>query len=199
MAELNRVETPASVGAVKDYDEGYLDGFNELAISVEPDNPQLRICTEPLIGAVIVACLDATLMLPYTAAAVANSIAPYHRDARSVRYRRPVANGRCIPDFTVELASGDYRLVEIESPRTPPYQERGEEPSQGLTHAEQQVSDWFRYIYENLDSVRREDQMPGLYEPAGEIVIGRDGHLGDRAKERFKRRRSENHRVDLKT
>lgn len=102
-------------------------------------------------------------------------------------------------DFAVQRSDNDYHLVEIESPNTRIYQEKGEEPTAPFTHAIQQVEDWFRYIDEHRSTVRAEDGMPTIYKPTGEVVIGRDKHMGDTARKRFDHKRGESHRITLKT
>jgi hypothetical protein len=102
-------------------------------------------------------------------------------------------------DFAVQRPDNDYHLVEIESPNTLIYQAKGEEPTAPFTHAIQQVEDWLRYIEDNRSTVRAEDGMPTIHKPSGEVVIGRNKHMGDSARKRFDFKRGENHRITLKT
>ncbi len=123
-------------------------------------------------------------------------IAPH---ARAVYPRKPLGGNRFIPDFTAHRPDGDYHFVEIESPNNLIYQEKGEEPTAAFNHAIVQVEDWFRYIDQNLLTVRMEDNMPTLNKPTGEVVIGRDKHLGDTARIRFQYKRGESHKIAYKT
>ena len=41
--------------------------------------------------------------------------------------------------------------------------------------------------------------MPAIYKPTGEVVIGRDKHMGDMAKTRFHYKRAESSRITMKT
>lgn len=118
---------------------------------------------------------------------------------RGVFPRKPLGGNRFVPDFTVARPDDDYHLVEIESPNAPIYQAKGEEPTSEFNHAVQQVEDWLRYIDENVRTVRDEDKMPTIYHPTGEVVIGRDRHLGDKAKTRFKFKRAGSSRIEFKT
>lgn len=112
---------------------------------------------------------------------------------------RPLGGNRFIPDFVVHKPDGDYHFVEIESPNNPIYTGRGEETTAGFSHAIQQVEDWLRYIDQNLLTVRNEERMPTIYKPTGEVVIGRDKHMGETAMTRFQFKRAENRRIVLKT
>jgi hypothetical protein len=123
-------------------------------------------------------------------------IAPVHNQI--VPHKR-LRGGQFIADFMVEKAGADYHFVEIESPKARPYQAKGEEISAPFRHAIQQVEDWLRYLDENLDSARREDCLPGLYKPTGEVVIGRSSQLGETANRRFQYTRAESKRILLKT
>ena len=123
-------------------------------------------------------------------------IAPH---ARAVLPRKPLGGNRFIPDFTVHRADGDYHFVEIESPNSLIYQAKGEEPGAVFDHAIVQVEDWLRYIDQNLLTVRNEDGMPSLYKPTGEVVVGRDKHMGETARIRFQFKRAESGRIEYQT
>lgn len=112
---------------------------------------------------------------------------------------KPLGGNRFVPDFVVHRPDGDYHFVEIESPNSRIYQGQGQEPTAGFTHAIQQVEDWLRYVDENLLTVRNEDRMPTIYKPTGEVVIGREQHMGESAKTRFQFKRAESGRIMLKT
>jgi len=123
-------------------------------------------------------------------------IAPH---CKGVFPHKPLGGNRFVPDFTVHRPDGDYHLIEIESPNTLIYQAKGQEQTADFSHAIQQVEDWLRYIDQNLLTVRNEDNMPTIYRPTGEVVIGRDKHMGDTAKIRFQFKRGESGRLSFKT
>ena len=123
-------------------------------------------------------------------------VAPHRKDLHP---HKPLGGHRFVPDFTVHRADGDYHFVEIESPNTLIYQAKGEEPTASFSHAIQQVEDWLRYIDQNLLTVRNEEGMPTIYKPTGEVVIGRDLHMGETARIRFRFKRAESGRIVLKS
>lgn len=118
---------------------------------------------------------------------------------REVFPHKPLGGNRFVPDFVVHRPDGDYHFVEIESPNSLIYQGQGQEPTAGFSHAIQQVEDWLRYIDQNLLTVRNEERMPTIYKPTGEVVIGREKHIGETAKTRFQFKRAESGRIVLKT
>lgn len=118
---------------------------------------------------------------------------------REVIPHKPLGGNRFVPDFVVHRPDGDYHFVELESPNSPIYQGQGQEPTAGFSHAIQQVEDWLRYIDQNLLTVRNEERMPTIYKPTGEVVIGREKHMGESAKTRFQFKRAESGRIILKT
>ena len=97
------------------------------------------------------------------------------------------------------LPDGEYRFIEIENPHPEIYQLKGEEISAHLNHAITQVLDWLQYVNDNRDTVRREDGLTTIYEPTGEVIAGRDQHLGATAARRFQFYRSEQRRIKIKT
>ena len=123
-------------------------------------------------------------------------IAPH---CKGVFPRKPLGGNKFVPDFTVHRPDGDYHFIEIEGPNTLIYQAKGQEQAADFSHAIQQVEDWLRYIDENLLTVRNEDSVPTIYKPTGEVVIGRDKHMGDTAKTRFQFKRGESGRLSFKT
>jgi hypothetical protein len=123
-------------------------------------------------------------------------VAPH---CKGVFPHKPLGGNRFVPDFTVHRPDGDYHLIEIESPNTLIYQAKSQEQTADFPHAIQQVEDWLRYIDQNLMTVRNEDNMPTIYKPTGEVVIGRDKHMGDTAKIRFQFKRGESGRLSFKT
>ena len=122
-------------------------------------------------------------------------IAPAHKN---IFPRKPIG-GKYVTDFVVELADGDYELIEIESPNKAIYQQAGEEPTAHFTHAITQVEDWLRFVDDNRDTTRREYGLPGIYRPRGRVIAGRDSHLGEAARRRFDFKRNQYSRLKLLT
>jgi hypothetical protein len=120
-----------------------------------------------------------------------------HPYAKEIFPRRSL--GKYVPDFICEQARGDYHFIEIEDPKKPIYQEKGEEQASHLTHAIHQVEDWLRYVDDNRDTVQREDGLKEIYKPTGEVIAGRDAHLGETAKRRFDFKRGEPGKVTVRT
>ncbi|MBC8229116.1 DUF4263 domain-containing protein [bacterium] len=73
-------------------------------------------------------------------------------------------------DFVIETYDGVYKLVEIEKPTDRLYLKNGD-PSSALTHAEQQVLNWQRWIRQNIAYIRFESQLP-MNDPEGLVIIG---------------------------
>ena len=113
--------------------------------------------------------------------------------------RKRLGGGKYIPDFTVLKPSGDYHFVEIENPQFPIYQASSQEPSRHLTHARTQVEDWLRYVDGNRGTVQQEDHLTGIYKPTGEVVAGRDAHLGPEATRRLAFIQAQSGPVSIKT
>jgi hypothetical protein len=81
-------------------------------------------------------------------------------------------------DFVFQEATGEYLLVELESPDHPLFLKNGD-PSRQLNHARSQITDWRRYIEDNLATVQRELGLTGIStHPAGLVVIGRSTSVG---------------------
>jgi|GEM_PF-4418860 len=123
-------------------------------------------------------------------------LSPIHK---AIFSQKPLGGFKKIPDFTVLLPDGEYHFIEIENPHREIYQLKGEEMSAHLTHALTQVLDWLQYVNDNRDTVRREDGLATIYEPSGEVIAGRDKHLGHTAARRFQFYQSENRRIKIKT
>lgn len=91
--------------------------------------------------------------------------------------RPKVALGPHVTDFIFREATGGYLLVELERSTQPLFVQKGD-TSAILNHARNQIVDWRRYIEDNLDTVQREVDLPGISaNPAGLVVIGRSSSL----------------------
>jgi len=75
-----------------------------------------------------------------------------------------------VADFVIETYDGLYKLVEIEKPTDRLYLKNGD-PSSALTHAEQQVLNWQRWIRQNIAYIRFASQLP-MNDPEGLVIIG---------------------------
>ena len=88
-------------------------------------------------------------------------------------------------DYALERVSGIVDLVEIESSTLTLFTKKGK-PSKYLIHAEQQVLDWLLWIERNHPYAR--EGLPGIMQPVGYIIIGRNKSLQPKDKESLKRR-----------
>jgi Domain of unknown function (DUF4263) len=85
--------------------------------------------------------------------------------------------GKSVTDFVFEEQPGEYLLVEIEAPVRKLFRKDGQE-HENLVHAKKQVMDWWRYIGDNLTTVRHELGLGGISaQPPALIVIGRSETL----------------------
>lgn len=90
-----------------------------------------------------------------------------------------------VMDYALERISGVYDLVEIESSTLPLYSKSGN-PTKELIHAEQQVLDWLEWIEHNNPYAR--ENLPGIMQPIGYVIIGRNTELNDCEIKKLKRR-----------
>ncbi len=120
-------------------------------------------------------------------------------NAVHIEARCSIGRGRFVPDFTCRCADGDYHFIEIEDPSRAIFQASGGEQAAHLTHSLGQVQDWLRYIDDNRDTVRREDGLPTVYKPSGEVIAGRDTQLNDVARRRFNWNRTEPSSIAIRT
>jgi hypothetical protein len=108
-------------------------------------------------------------------------------DAKEVRSK--VKFGDKTSDFVIRRSDGTYVLCEIETATkrifmqgkrgAPGLSDRGFDFSPEFTHACQQVKDWQDYIRRCLRTVEDEQDLPGIGEPAGMVVIGRSSSIID--------------------
>jgi len=93
--------------------------------------------------------------------------------------------GKRDTDFVFREPSGDYLLVELESPMRPLFRADGQQREE-LTHAIDQIVDWRRYIEDNLRTVQQELGLDGIsVNPACLVVIGRSSSLNDESKRKL--------------
>ena len=85
-------------------------------------------------------------------------------------------------DYALERYSGVIDVLEIESSNLQVFNKNGD-PSQYLTHAEQQVMDWLRWIERNHPYAR--ESLPGITRPIGFVVIGRSKTLDTKNKQKL--------------
>ena|SRR5215472_14122777 len=104
--------------------------------------------------------------------------------------------GGRVSDFVFREATGDYLLVELERSTHSLFRQDGH-PTSELTHAQGQITDWKRYLEDNLTTVQRELNLSSISpNPKSLIVIGRSQSLSPR--DRRKLRTMENERPKLK-
>src|SRR5205814_431555 len=87
-------------------------------------------------------------------------------------------------DFLFREPTGDYLLVEIERSTLPLFRADGQQSSE-LTHALDQITNWKRYLEDNLRTVQDELGLQGIStSPMSLVVIGRSSSLtaGNRGK-----------------
>jgi hypothetical protein len=99
-------------------------------------------------------------------------------------------------DFVFHEASGDYLLVELERSTLRPFRRDGH-PTAELNHALGQITDWKRYLEDNLATVQRELKLTDIStNPRRLVVIGRSQMLD--SDNRRKLRTLENERPKTK-
>jgi hypothetical protein len=97
----------------------------------------------------------------------------------------PLGN-RLVTDFVLQEANGDYLLVELERADHQLFRADGQQ-AEPVTHAINQVIDWFRYVQDNRDMLVREHDLEGLSTaPRGLVVMGRSNSLSDENKHKLK-------------
>jgi len=99
-------------------------------------------------------------------------------------------------DFAVQEAEGEYVLVEIERAGLPVLTKKGR-PRAELTHAQQQVKDWFEWIGENREYAR--SKMPEIKEPKGRVIMGRRSSIAPEHRHVLARESAESRRITTQT
>lgn len=95
----------------------------------------------------------------------------------STAIRPKLAIGAHVTDFVFKEVLGDYLLVELEKSTDPLFLKNGDR-SKELKHAQDQISEWKRYIADNLSTVRTELNLTDISSnPRSLIVIGRSKYL----------------------
>lgn len=88
-------------------------------------------------------------------------------------------------DYALEKHSGFYDIVEIEASSLNLYT-KGGNPSSYLVHAEQQVLDWLDWIERHYSYAV--ENLPGLINPKGYVIIGLRSSLSESDAKKLKRR-----------
>ncbi|NTU62105.1 MAG: DUF4263 domain-containing protein [Chloroflexi bacterium] len=102
-------------------------------------------------------------------------------------------------DFIFRDATGDYLLVELEKSTHPLFLKDGH-TSRELNHARGQISDWKRYLEDNLSTVQRELSLVGIsINPQSLIVIGRSQSLSDENRRKLVTLENESPRTKIMT
>jgi hypothetical protein len=93
--------------------------------------------------------------------------------------------GKRDTDFVFREPSGDYLLVELEKPSHPLFRSDGQQREE-LTHAIDQITDWRRYIEDNLRTVQTELGLEGISSnPNCLIIMGRSSALDESNKRKL--------------
>ncbi len=93
--------------------------------------------------------------------------------------RPKVPLGSRVTDFVLKEATGEYVLVALEAPTRQLFRKDGQQ-HEDLTHAIDQITDWIRYLEDNLLTAQRELKLDGIStSPRALIVIGRTAGLTD--------------------
>ena len=111
---------------------------------------------------------------------------PVFVDPTHSRVWPKLALGQRVTDFVFRSATGQYLLVELERPNKPLFT-RGGVQSAELTQALDQITDWRRYIEDNLDTVQRELGLTDITPQAQAlVVIGRSTALDEKNRRKLK-------------
>jgi len=114
-----------------------------------------------------------------------------------VRPKLPI--GAKVTDFVFQEASGEYLLVELEPSTDRLFIQNGDTSSK-LNHAKDQITDWRRYIEDNLLTVQHELNLPGISSnPKGIIVMGRSHTLTEENKRKLVTLENETPRTKILT
>jgi hypothetical protein len=107
--------------------------------------------------------------------------------------------GDKISDFVFREAHGDYLLVELERPSKGLFIKSGD-TSNALNHAQGQITDWKRYIEDNLRTVQGELGLEGMStNPKSLIVMGRSNTVSEEGRRKLRAMRGDNPRQNIMT
>ena len=124
---------------------------------------------------------------------------PHLLNPTHVRSWSKVQLGARITDFVFREASGDYLLVELEKPARSLFRKDGQQHEE-LTHALDQVTDWRRYLEDNLTTVQRELGLDGISaNPRSLVVIGRSIVLNEELRRKLVTMENERPRLKIMT
>jgi antiviral defense system Shedu protein SduA len=113
-----------------------------------------------------------------------------------------LALGAHVTDFVFGEANGDYLLVELEKSIARPFLKgkKATDPSTDLNHARSQVTDWRRYLQDNLKTVEIELGLTGISSnPRSLIVIGRSAMLNTKQRQKLIAMENESPRSKIMT
>jgi hypothetical protein len=121
-------------------------------------------------------------------------LSPTHR-----RMWRKLPLGKHITDFVFREPANEYQLVELEAPTRSLFRKDGQ-PHEDLVHAMNQISDWLRYIEDNLATVQHElDLVDISTSPRRLIVIGRSADLTPDNRRKLTTLQNENPKLKILT
>lgn len=97
--------------------------------------------------------------------------------------RSKVPFGDRTSDFVIRRPDDTYLLVEIERATLSIFKADGDLRHE-FNHACEQISDWQRYIRDNIRTVREELDLAGIADPMGMVVFGRSSEINTDALKR---------------
>lgn len=107
--------------------------------------------------------------------------------------------GTKVSDFVVRDATRDYLLVELERSTLRLFIQTGDQ-SADLNHACSQITDWKRYIQQNLSTVQNELGLTGISSnPRSLVVIGRSADLTPENRAKLVTMETETHNQKIMT
>jgi len=107
--------------------------------------------------------------------------------------------GARVTDFVFKEAAGDYLLVELEPSTHRMFLKNGH-ASKELNHAKGQITDWKRYLEDNLHTVQHELGLTGISaNPKSLVVIGRSDSLTSENRRKLVAMENESPRVKIMT
>jgi hypothetical protein len=116
-----------------------------------------------------------------------------------MRMWRKLPFGKRVTDFVFRQPANEYLLVELEAPTRSLFRKDGQLHGD-LIQAMNQITDWLRYIEDNLTTVQKELGLTHLStSPSRLIVIGRSSDLTDDDRRKLTTLQNENPKLRIAT
>lgn len=87
--------------------------------------------------------------------------------------------GNFVSDFVIRRPDGTYSLIEVEPATKRIFRKDNGEPTAEFNHACQQIRDWQMYIREHVHHVREIQNLEGIYDPDGLLIMGRSRDIDE--------------------